>query len=69
MISNHSHTVSKLQRRWTKLRLQPIRVFCLRHVSKEYNPLQICEGDWMEIGKFQRKVLQMRQSGVEFISL
>lgn len=61
--------VPKIYNRFTKACLQPIRVFCLHHVSKEYNPLQMCEGDWMEIGAFQQKVQQMQQSGIEFISL
>lgn len=61
--------IKKIRNRWKKLRLQPIRVYCLHHVCAQFDALSMCEGDWMEIGAFQRKVLQMQQSGVEFISL
>ncbi len=53
----------------TKFRLQPIRVFCLHHVCAHFDTTSMCDGDWIEIGVFQHKVLLMQQSGVEFISL
>lgn len=52
-----------------KLRLQPIRVYCLHHVSAEYDPLTMWECDWMQVDEFKQKVQAMRQDGVEFISL
>lgn len=64
-----SQIYSRLQRRWTKFRLTPIRVFCLHHITSQWDASSMCEGDWMEMEEFQRKVLQMQQSGVEFISL
>lgn len=52
-----------------KLRLQPIRVFCLHHVCAEFDAetMELC--DWMQIDEFKAKVLSMQQDGVEFISL
>ncbi len=52
-----------------KLRLQPIRVFCLHHVCKTYDETTMYQGDWMQIDEFKAKVLSMQQNGVEFISL
>lgn len=52
-----------------KLRLQPIRVFCLHHVSAEFDAESMNECDWMQIDKFKGKVLAMQQDGVDFISL
>ncbi len=59
----------KIKRKWTKFRLQPIRVFCLHHVSVEYDPLTMWECDWMQLCEFKQKVMQMKAKGVEFISL
>lgn len=56
-------------RLFVKLRLQPIRVFCLHHVSKQYAEDLMNRGDWMSIEEFKLKVQVMRQNGVEFISL
>lgn len=61
--------IDKIRRKWVKLRLRPIHVFDLHHVCEHFDTTSMCEGDWMEIGVFQSKVLQMQQSGVEFISL
>jgi len=52
-----------------KLRLQPIRVFCLHHVCETYDESTMYYDDWMQIDKFKAKVLSMQQEGVEFISL
>ena len=59
----------KIKRKWMKLRLQPIRVFCLHHVCKAFDAESMNKGDWMQIDEFKTKVLAMRQDGVEFISL
>lgn len=58
-----------IKRQLLKLRLQPIRVFCLHHVCKTYDGITMYQGDWMQIDEFKQKVLRMRQDGVEFISL
>jgi len=66
-----------------KLRLQPIRVYCLHHVCEQFDPESMNECDWMPIDEFKRKVLSLKAGetakrrngkmvkgrGVEFISL
>lgn len=59
----------KIRHRWIKLRLQPIRVFCLHHVCETFDAESMNKGDWMQIDEFKAKVLSMQQNGVEFISL
>lgn len=59
----------KIKRKWMKLRLQPIRVFCLHHVCEHFDAESMHEGDWMALDEFKQKVLAMQQSGVRFISL
>lgn len=52
-----------------KLRLQPIRVFCLHHVCGTFDAESMNKGDWMQIDEFKQKVQTLQQNGVEFISL
>ena len=52
-----------------QLRLQPIRVFCLHHVSDKYNPLTMWECDWTQTELFKRNILSLKQQGVIFLSL
>lgn len=59
----------KINRKWVKLRLQPIRVFCLHHVCKAFDAESMNKGDWMQIDEFKQKVQTLQQNGVEFISL
>lgn len=59
----------KFNRKWMKLRLQPIRVYCFHHVCAKYDVESMNEGDWMQIDEFKSRVLVMLQDGVEFISL
>lgn len=60
---------SKIRRKWIKLRLRPIRVFCLHHVCASFDTESMNECDWMQIDEFKHKVLAMKLDGVEFISL
>ena len=60
---------TKIKRKWTKIRLRPIRVFCLHHVCETYDESTMYCGDWMQIDEFKQQVQVMRQNGVEFISL
>ena len=60
---------AKIRRKLLKLRLRPIRVFCLHHVCKTYDESTMYYDDWMQIDNFKAKVLSMQQDGVEFISL
>ena len=59
----------KVKRKWTKIRLQPIRVFCFHHVCKTFDTEVMNQGDWMQIDEFKNKVFSMQEGGVEFISL
>ncbi len=52
-----------------KLRLHPIRVFCLHHVCEKFDAESMNQGDWMQIDEFKSKVLALRQRGVKFIAL
>lgn len=59
----------KIYNRWTKLRLQPIRVFCLHHITTTFDTISMCDGDWLEISTFRNRVEQMQRMGYTFISL
>lgn len=59
----------KIKRKWTKIRLQPIRVYCLHHVCAEYDAETMVDYDWIRIEEFKANVLAMQQNGIEFISL
>ena len=61
--------VNKIRRKWMKLRLQPIRVYCLHHVCAEFDAEVMNACDWMQFDEFKTKVKTMQQNGVEFISL
>ena len=56
-------------RKWMKNRLQPIRVFCLHHVSKQFDTESMYPCDWMALREFQYKVTNMQKKGYKFISL
>lgn len=58
-----------IEKKLMKLRLQPIRVFCLHHVCGEFDAESMNSGDWMDIEEFKTKVLALRAEGVELISL
>lgn len=58
-----------LQGKWTKICLQPIRVFCMHHVCETFDAESMNKGDWMQIDEFKQKVQKMQQDGVKFISL
>ncbi len=61
--------INKIKRGWVHLRLQPVRVFCFHHVSKEYDADSMNPTDWMQLDEFKNKVLSMQRNGVKFISL
>ena len=59
----------KIYNRWTKLRLQPIRVYCLHEIcAKPEFPNETAD-DWIDIDAFKRTIIYMRQQGYVFISL
>lgn len=61
--------IKKVRYRWKKFRLQPIRAFCLHHVTSIYDAESMNRGDWMDVNEFKQKIAAMQQDGVEFISL
>lgn len=52
-----------------KLRLRPIHVYCLHHVSRTFDADRMHVCDWMKIESFKVKVTNMQKMGVEFILL
>lgn len=59
----------RIHRKWMKLRLRPIRVFCLHHITKSYDVNSMCNGDWMNVDSFKQTIRHMQQQGYRFISL
>lgn len=68
-MSKLTDIVAKIRRKWMKLRLRPIRVFCFHQVSDEYNPLTMWECDWTQTELFKRNIMYLQSHGVNFISL
>lgn len=64
-----SEFVKKIQRKWMKIRLQPIRVFCLHHVCEQFDADAMCACDWMALDEFKLKINALRSQGYLFISL
>lgn len=56
-------------RRLQKILIQPIRVYCVHHICKQFESDWMYECDWMPMEQFQRKVLELKKSGVIFVSL
>lgn len=61
--------LQKLQRKWMKLRLQPIRVFCLHHVCEQFDADAMYACDWMALDEFKHKINALRRQGYLFVSL
>ena len=64
-----SKVLQKIRNRFTKLCLHPIRVFCLHHITAEFDTVSMCDGDWIEINRFKDSVNQLQECGYTFISL
>lgn len=60
---------AKIQRQWMKLRLRPIRVFCLHHVCEHFEADVMCACDWMVLSEFKEKIKDVFNQGYQFISL
>ena len=60
---------SKICRYLTKLRLQPIRVFCLHHVCEQFDAESMYSCDWMALDEFKKKINILRSQGYQFLSL
>ena len=63
-----SVSVKTIKRKWTKLRLKPIRVFCFHHVSDDFDPDKMWECDWTQTEIFKQNVLALKKK-YTFISL
>lgn len=61
--------VDRIWRKWMNFRLQPIHVYCLHHVCEHFDAESMDEEDWMALEDFKMKLMAMRQSCVQFISL
>lgn len=60
---------TKICRRWEKIRLQPIRVFCFHHVSDMYDKNTMWELDWTNTEVLKQWIKEMQRHGYVFISL
>lgn len=61
--------INRIIRKWTKLRLQPIRVFCFHYVCEAFDGDSMHECDWMDIEAFKRAIIHMHNNGAKFISM
>lgn len=61
--------LAKIRRKWTKIRLRPIHVYCFHHVCAKFDAETMVACDWMQIDEFKKEIIAARQNGVEFISL
>ena len=64
-----SELIKKIRRKWMKLHLQPIRMFCLHHVCEQFDADAMHACDWMALDEFQQKIIALRNQGYQFISL
>lgn len=51
----------KVKRKWTKIRLQPIRVFCFHQVSDTFDASTMYPSDWTHIEQFKRNIEQLKR--------
>lgn len=67
MVANE--LINIIQRKWMKLRLQPIRVFCMHHVCEQFDAEAMYPCDWMALDEFKLKINALRSQGYQFILL
>lgn len=68
-MSKLTEILAKIRRKWAKMRLQPIRVFCFHQVSDTFDQSTMKECDWLQTDAFKRIITDMREQGYVFISL
>ncbi len=61
--------IAKIRRKWTKLRLQPIRVFCFHHACEAFDASVMYQIDWLQTDVFKGEINRLRAAGYTFISL
>lgn len=66
MISKLLH---KFYRKLLRLRLEPIRIFCLHHVCEQFDVETMYPCDWMALSEFKQKIKDLHNQGYQFISL
>ena len=59
----------RAKRKWKKLRLRPIRVYCFHQVSDIFDAGSMSAGDWMQTNRFKQAIDTIRKDGYQFISL
>ena len=58
----------KLRKRWTRLWIKPVHVFCFHQVSDVFDSDTMKECDWMQTEDFKKKILAIKQQ-YTFVSL
>ena len=61
--------LNKIQLTLLRMRIQPIRVFCMHHVCEKFDANSMHESDWMSLIDFENRVSSLQNQGVHFISL
>lgn len=61
--------INKVKNKIVRLRLMPIRVFCLHHVTSLFDEDSMNKGDWMSLEEFKERVSSLSESNVKFISM
>lgn len=59
----------KIKRKWVKLRLQPIRVYCFHHISALFDANIMKANDWKDVNEFKCHIQNQLDSGISFIPL
>ena len=58
----------RVKRKWRRLWLKPVRVFCFHHVSDEFEPETMKQSDWMQADAFKQRLLTLKKKNA-FVSL
>lgn len=61
--------IKKIKTKWRKVRLAPIRVFCLHHVCEKFDAQSMYSCDWMDLSVFKSKTIDLQKQGYQFIGL
>lgn len=56
-----NNLVQRIRRKWVRIRLRPIHVFCFHQVSDEFTPDTMNECDWMQTEVFKNRVMALKQ--------
>jgi len=61
--------IRRTLRKLLHIRLSPIHVYCLHHVTDVFDEGSMHRGDWISSSDFKQKITALRGGGVHFISL